>query len=250
MRRATRGLVTVVLAAVTGLLSGCSAGLTGGSIPPGSDPARARGMVVRGDQADRLVLGATLRFIPVTSSRQSSVINGGGDTGGGMPPAPPDWTGGTTTVPVTEYAGTIKTITNDRGEFDQSSLPTGKVTLIVSPPGDTGLSAMAYSLQINAGDHYYMLLALPPSGVNTAGLTGISLTPNPINLMVGQATQVQVQLVGGAPPAVAPSYLVKGNVGVVNTQGRFTATQAGTGLLRVQLLNYTDTVPVTVSPPQ
>ncbi len=248
MRRATRGLVTVVLAAVTGLLSGCSAGLTGGSIPPGSDPARARGLVVRGDQTDRLVLGATLRFIPVAGSRQSSLINGG-DTSGSTPPPPPDWSGGTTTVPVTEAPGTVKTITNDRGEFDQSSLPTGRVTLIVSPPGDTGLSSMAYSLQISAGDNYYMLLALPPSGINTAGLTGISLSPNPINLMVGQATQVQVQMIGGAPPAVAPSYLVKGSVGVVNTQGRFTATQAGTGLLRVQLLGFTDTVPVTVTPP-
>ena len=249
MRRAAVGLLAAVLAAALPWLSGCGSGLTGGSIPPGGNVSRARGIVVRGDAADQVLAGATLRFIPATSSRDYVVYTGGDTSGGGSnPPSPPDWGGGTNVGG--EVPGTVKVTTNNSGSFDQSNLPTGVVTLTVTPPVGSGLATSSYSLQISAGDQYYLLLALPPTGMNTNGLTGIELSPNPISLRVGEATQVNVQLLGGAPPAVVPSYLVKGDVGIVNQQGRFTATTTGTGLLRVQVAGYQKTVSITVRPAQ
>lgn len=248
MRR-TRTALAVALAALLALLPACSSSLTGGSIPPGSGIARASGIVIRGDSASTIVPGATIRFQPITSSRQIG-IGGGNDLD---PPDPPDLggdtggDGGVVTPPVGEVPGTVLTTSNILGEFSATNLPTGPVRVIVTPPADTGLATKAYTLQIAAGDVYYLVAAPTRAGLSTAGLTGIEVSPISIALVQGRNQQIQVRLEGGAPPVIVPSYLVKGDMGIVNTVGQFTAVQPGSGFVRVVVGPFEQTIPVTVT---
>lgn len=237
------------LCSVLALLPGCSSSLTGGSIPPGG-LARAAGIVIRGDNASQIVAGATIRFQPITStSRQIGV--GGGD-GELDPPSPPDLGGGGNgggiiTPPPSEVPGTVLTTSSILGEFSATNLPTGPVRAIITPPADTGLATIAYNLQITAGDVYYLVAAPPRAGISTVGLTGIEVTPESIALTQGRNVQLQVRLQGGAPPQLVPSYLVKGEMGVVNRVGQFTAVQPGSGFIRVVVGPYEKVIPVTVT---
>jgi len=222
------------MSALLALLPACSSSLTGGSIPPGSTLARASGIVIRGDNAAEIVSGASIRFQPVTAGSRQIGIGGGGTL---EPPSPPDLGGGggggVITPPVTEVPGTVLATSNVLGEFNATGLPNGPVRVIVTPPADTGLATIVYNLQISAGDVYYLVSAPPRAGLSTAGLTGIDVSPDAIALVQGRNVQIEVRLQGGAPPAMVPNYLVKGEMGIVNRVGQFTAVQPGNGFIRV-----------------
>ena len=246
MRRTTAALVAGLFGLLA-LLTACGTGLTGGSIPPGT-VARASGIIIRGDNASQIVPNAQIRFQPITSGRQIDV-----DTGGGTldPPSPPDLGdggggGGPTTPPVSEVPGTVLTSSNIKGEFSATQLPFGPVRVIVTPPAETGLATTVYTMQIAAGDVYYLIAAPTKAGLSTVGLTGIAIRPDTISLQQGQNVQIQVTLQGGAPPTIVPSYLVKGDMGVVNIAGKFTAVRPGSGSIRVVVGPYEDTIPVAV----
>ncbi len=218
-------------------LPGCGTGLTGGSIPPGEIVPRARGIVIRADSSDTRVTGAVIRFQPDSAARATT---GNGST----PPPPPDFgtggTGGGAVVPVTssEVPGTVKTVTNINGEFDVSDVPTGRVRVIISPPADSGLAVLSYLIDVAGDDLWSMVAAVPPAGLSTTGLTGIEVTPETLDLVAGASAQIEVRLLGGAPPSIVPTYLLRGDIGVVNNKGRFSATQPGQGSLRVLVGPY------------
>ncbi|NUQ02227.1 MAG: hypothetical protein HUU35_20455 [Armatimonadetes bacterium] len=231
MRQATRWLA-VGLLSLAAFFPGCGSGLTGGSIPPGG--TRAEGIVVRGDAPGVVLPGAVIRFQPISSSRAAS-------NGGTNPPPPPTFPdngggnggGGTTPLPVPEVPGTVKVTTTEQGTFAATSLPNGPLRVIVSPPADSGLLTISYELDPGEGADYYIVAAPLPAGFSTAGFTGLEVGPTNLDLRVGEAAQLEVRLVGAAPPAIVPSYLLKGGMGLINVHGRFTAVRPGRGVLRV-----------------
>lgn len=231
------------------VLPGCGAGLTGGSIPPGQ--TRVAGIVVRGDDPSQVLSGAQLRFVPLTSTRQGTNL-GGNDT----PPAPPDFgnqgnsggTGSGTVIPVdNEVAGTLYTSTYGNGSFEVLGVKAGLNQVVVTPPSNVGLQSAAYTIDVPNGGQVWMLCAPLPSTVNLTGLTGFTVQPERINATVGGSVQLVVHRLGGSPPAIAPSYLLTGGIGVVNPQGKFAATNAGSGVLTVVLGPYATNLPVSVA---
>ncbi|MCC7493817.1 MAG: hypothetical protein IT204_15790 [Fimbriimonadaceae bacterium] len=248
MRRIVRWLLIVAVSGPV-WLPGCGAGLTGGSIPPG--PTRAVGLIVRGDNANVTLPGTTVRFQPVSASRLTDDQTN--------PPDPPDWddgggggsggggSGGGGTNVGGEVPGTVKVTSSASGEFSATSFPTGAVRVVISPLAATGLTTSIYTLNVGEADEYYIVSAPLPGGLSYNGLSDVTVAPEQINLRVGQAVQIQVALAGGAPPAIVPSYILRGGVGVITAHGRFTAVRAGRGQLRVILGPYERTIAVTIS---
>lgn len=223
---------------------GCGSSLTGGSIPPGR--SRASGIVVRGDNAGVRLPGSVLRFSPAADSRRRA--SDSEDTGS-EPPEPPDFDddddgGGSSGG---NPPGTVLTATDANGEFNVDGLPSDGAELRVTPPSGSGLQPITYDLDFSDGATYWMICAPLPTGANLSGLSGIEVSPNELRLAVGQSVQLVVQLQGGDPPALVPSYLVRGDMGVVNEQGRFTAVRTGRGTVRVVLGPYEATIPVAVA---
>ncbi|MBI5831785.1 MAG: hypothetical protein HZB16_05645 [Armatimonadetes bacterium] len=250
MRRVPRVLAAIGLVVAISLLAGC-AGLTGGSIPPGGGLGglgRATGVIVRGDNANSPLVGASLRFLPKTN--RSRVISGGGTTD---PPTPPDWGGGGTggtdnggTVTQTEPTGTVHSMSGSDGTFAANQLVAGPNWVEVTPPTGSGLARTYYTLTITGGMDYYLYLAPLPTSFTTVGFTGIQVTPETIDVSVGMARQIGVAYLGGAPPTVVPSMLVSGNCGVISTYGEFVGVQSGQGSVLVKVGPYEKTLPVRV----
>ncbi|MBI2302339.1 MAG: hypothetical protein HYU66_25830 [Armatimonadetes bacterium] len=230
-------------------LPGCGGNLTGGSIPPGR--AFVAGLVVRGDSALVPLSGAKVQLIPTPAGRQGTNLGGGGS-----PPPPPDWggggnnNGGGVDVSGQEAPGTVTAFTTPTGQFSATALLTGPTRMVVTPPTASGLSRTEYLLDIPAGDGYWVMAAPLPTGVSFAGTSSMEATPTDIDLRVGQAVQLQVRLIGGAPPSVVPSYLLRSDVGVVNAQGMFTAVRAGRGQLKIVVGPYQQIIPVVTRPVQ
>lgn len=245
MRCALRALVVAALAAGC-FIAGCGSGLTGGSIPPGSS-TRASGLVVRGDSSGTALAGAVIRFQPITSGRLTI------GTGDNNPPPPPDFGGNTgggpvIELPIAEVPGTVKVTTGEAGQFHVENLPAGPVRVIVSPPETSGLSTFIYEMDVDAAWPYYFVLAPLPNGFSSIGLTGIDVIPATVELVVGEAKQLQVQMIGGAPPPVVPSYILRGDLALISPQARITGVRVGTGSLRVVVGPYQKSVPVSVRP--
>ena len=249
-----RGMARMLAATACGmlciLLGGCAAGLTGGSIPPG-ERGTATGIVVRGDDATTILAGATIQFEPAASSRVNDTGGGSGSSGSGSGSSGSSSSGSsssgsgssTGTVP-----GLVSTTSDEYGKFSLTDIAVGLNTVTVTPPSSSGLAATSYSLQITAGGTYYCYLAPLPSTFSTVGFTGINVSPTAIATVVGKSVPIQVQLLGGAPPTVVPSYLVSGNIGVMDRSGDFVATTAGDGSLQVIVGPYTASMTVAVNP--
>lgn len=242
-------LVLIGLAAAVWPL-GCGSSLTGGSIPPGR--SRAAGIVVRGDNAGVRVSSAVLRFqADSRGGRRADALDERPNDGD--PPDPPDFGGGDGggtgggTGGGSEGSGTIRVSTNADGSFSVEALPARQVELQVSPPTATGLEPIRYDLDFTGGATYWVVSAPLPRNVSLAGLSGVEVAPSEIRLAVGESVQIQVRLLGGSPPAVVPSYLVRGDMGVVNERGRFTAVRTGSGTLRVIVGPFETTLPVGVA---
>jgi hypothetical protein len=135
---------------------------------------------------------------------------------------------------------------SESGAFAAPELPQGPTQLVVTPPLGSGLSVARYDLEVLEGDVYWIVSAPLPANLFTQGWTGIEVTPSSLSLRVGEAADVRVRLLGGAPPAIVPSYLVRGTMGVINARGRFSALRAGRGSLRVVAGPYSKILPIQV----
>ena len=201
---------------------------------------RATGVVVRGDNANAPIVGATLRFLPQTD--RSRVVSGGGGTTD--PPTPPDWntgggdSGGTPGTGTTEPTGTVHSMTGSDGTFAASNIVAGANLVEVTPPAGSGLSKFTYSLTVTGGTDYYLRLAPLPSSFTTVGFTGIDVSPDSLDVNVGTARQINVAYLGGAPPSVVPTMIVSGNCGLISTYGEFVGVQSGTGSVLVKVGPY------------
>lgn len=242
MASAARALFCLVATTLCALAIGCSGGLTGGSIPPGR--SKASGIVVRGDDSTVRLPGARIQIAPDTRARQ--LPNDDTETPTD-PPTPPDFNGGGPVIqPDGRPSGSV-TVNADRfGEFNVEGLPTGAATLTITPPADSGLDRIVYDLDFSGGATYWIISAPPPRSVSYAGMTGLSVSPARLDLTVGDNLQLVTSPLGGDPPRVAPSFLVRGGMGIVSERGVFSAVRAGRGSVRVVLGPFEQTISVTV----
>lgn len=230
-------------------LAACGDNFTGGSIPTGGT-GRIAGMVVRGDNTRFALAGSRVRIEPQAVSR--AVIEEPNKTPTDDPPDPPPFPppsgggNGGQPPPVVPPAGTVEVGVNLTGQFSVEGVRAGPVEVTILPPGNSGLAPMTLEVTLRRDEDLWIMAAPMPANLNLAGLSGIAVEPERLNLRVGAAEQLVVRRFGGAPPMVAPSYVVSGGVGVVNAEGRFAAIQPSQGVIHVLLGPYEEQVPVTV----
>lgn len=253
MRRAAWALALGLTIGGTLFFFGCGSNLTGGSIPPGR--SRVHGLVVRGDVAGVPLPGATVRFEPITTSRQQGGTN---LDPGNSPPPPPDFGnnggsgsggGGGTVTPVDGVVeGRVETTAGAGGAFDINTVRPGPQRVTVIPPAGSGLTTIVYQIDVPADAGFWIVAAPPVPNITTGGFTGIQVEPNPVVVKVGQAITVDVRLLGGAPPVIVPSFLIRGDAAIINDRARLTGLQAGRATMQVVVGPYSQTVPIIVNP--
>lgn len=203
----TRPLALSAIAAVlalTFLLSGCGGGGGGGENPPPpvGNTATVRGMVVQADNPAIGLGGASVQALGFASSVASAQ----------------------TTV-------LAQTTADAQGNFVLANVPVGVVTILVDTTNEAAYGSQSISgLELSAGDDVRLTVTVLPVGEAAPAL--LYLTPNNATIDPGGIVRFSASVTSSSGLLdLTPSFLLSGDVGVVNAEGEFVAGSPGDGHL-------------------
>ena len=220
-RPSRRLALKLTLAALLGSISGCGGGgnsFTGGSIPIGK--AALTGRVVHSDDATQPLANAPVEIV---ASPQNSAVK------------------------------ILHATTDQNGVFNVTDIPTdaasGPVT-VTAASADGAYKAQQISFRLTNNHSASVIFALPPANYTPAIGTTLTISPSRLTAQPGQRIQVSARLQspGGAPLALTPTLFFDDSFGLLNPDGTFTASDAGTGAITAYWYNgLSATASVTVS---
>jgi hypothetical protein len=154
---------------------------------------------------------------------------------------------------VTEGGEVVNTQTDTSGQFAVETVSGQNFTVRVEPP-NRGSSFSSEEFQIDLGKGENRLL-IPLGRANTPiapPVTAIRIQPSQIALQVGEQVQLRYEVEPSLPPGafVLPVIIVQGGVGVMSTDGTFTATRKGRGVITAHFSGLTAKATVTVTSPR
>lgn len=224
----TRLLTTSVIAAmvVACILSGCGGGGNDDNeppIPPVTDTATVRGVVVQADDPTIGLGGATIQAVSTTVGAVMSTAQG-------------------TVV--------AQTMADARGNYVLRNIPVGQVTIVADTPAETYYGSQAIpNLQLAANDNINLTITVLPLSVGNPALVSLTPAQGTIDLN-GQIRFAGVVTSSTGILSVTPSYYLSGSIGAVDRNGVFYATRAGTGQLIAACGDARATANITVTPPR
>ncbi len=143
----------------------------------------------------------------------------------------------------------VWTQTDQNGHFVLRNTPTGNVPLKILPPPDSPYGALEIRLTVPEDTTVEQDGALLSSDV-AANLQGLSIEPVSAALQVGDSQTFTATAVGRDLPSLIPTWFVQGGIGMVSSDGAFTATAVGEGTVNAALGDKIASATVVVTEPE
>ena len=181
-------------------VSGCGgAAFTGGSVPIGK--AALTGRVVRSEDATLPLANAQIAIVATPQNSDAKILHA---------------------------------TTDQNGVFNVTDIPTDAVSgavTVTAASADGAFRAQQVSFRLNNNHSASVIFALPPANYTPAIGTTLTISPAHLTAQPGQRVLVTALLraPGGVPLALTPTLFFDDSFGLLNPDGSFTASDAGTG---------------------
>ena len=220
-RLSRRDALLLALAALLASVNGCGGGgnaFTGGGIPIGK--AALTGRVVRAEDTTLPLANAQIQIVATPQNSAAKILSA---------------------------------TTDQNGVFSVTGIPTDAVSgpvAVTAASADGAFKAQQISFRLNNNHSASVIFALPPANYTAALGTTLTISPSHLTAQPGQRVQVSALLRApdGAILALAPTLFFDDSFGLLNPDGSFTASDAGTGDIMAYWYNgLTAAATVTVS---